>query len=109
MQEKKKARRKALETYLSGQKNPGSEGETWEEPRKGLRKKDREGIEALEVPTSTKGLKVRRRKKGVRTPRQTFRCDESLWRQFQKVCRRKESKSASEILRRFIYNYTHGK
>jgi len=104
--EGKEAKRKAVEIFISGKKNPGKE-EPWEEPRKPLSKEERDKMESLVAPTSTKGLKVRGRKIGKVTPRQTFRCDESLWRSFQKATRKKESKSASEILRRFIYSYVH--
>ena len=100
-----KIRRKALEVYLSGKQRSGR---GTEEGRKVLSKEDKEMFDSLTTPTSTKDLKIRGRKKGTKTPRQTFRCDEVLWRQFQKSCRSKESKSASEILRRFLYRYVHG-
>lgn len=106
MNKEKKIKNKVLEVFLSGKKNP-SKDRPWEESRKDLTFEEVQEIESLRVPTSTKDLKIRGRKKGIKTPRQTFRVDESLWRQFKSATRKKEGKSASEILRRFIYNYVH--
>lgn len=99
------ARRKALEIFLSGKQRSGR---GTEEETKELSEEDKKMLEGLTAPTSTKDLKVRGRKKGIITPRQTFRVDEVLWRQFKAACRRKAGKSASEVLREFIYRYTHG-
>lgn len=104
--DKKKARRKAIEAFLSGKQVSGRGTE--QEKRK-LTKEEIEEMESLVSPVSTKELRIRGRKKGKVTPRQTFRIDEALWRQFVKATRKKESKSASEVLRRFIYRYVHGK
>ncbi len=103
-----KLRRKALENFLSGRKNPGSEQNNWAIPREKLTEEDKKVFESLAAPITSKDLKIRGRKKGIKTPRQTFRIDEALWRQFQKACRRKANKSASQVLREFIYRYTHG-
>jgi len=99
----KEAKRKALETYLSGKQVSGRGTEV---DQKEL---SEEELELLKLPVSTKDLKIRGRKKGTRTPRQTIRIDESLWKAFQVAARRKESKSASEVIRRFIRNYVGGK
>lgn len=100
--EKKETHRKAVETFLSGKQISGKDTE------KGMKTLSKEEIikmEVLALPISTKDLKIRGRKKGIKTPRQTFRCDESLWRRFQASTRKRESKSASEVLRRLIQNY----
>jgi len=107
MTDKDKIRKKALETFLSGRKNPGAKN-TWEQPRDVVSEEEKEEMEALQAPISTKDLKIRGRKKGKVTPRQTIRIDEALWRQFLKKARSKEGKSGSEIIRRFIYKYVHG-
>jgi len=108
MDEKKKTRRKALETFLSGKQTSGKGTEKGRDtPAKEEVKKMKE--EALAAPTAPKGLKIRGRKKGVRTPRQTFRIDETIWKRFQAATRKKESLSASEVLRRFIHRYVGDK
>lgn len=105
MTEEEDVKRKAVESFLSGRKNPGSE-ETWVQPRTSPTKDELRKMEGLAAPVSTKDLKIRGRKKGTKTPRQTIRIDEALWISFQKACRRKESKSASEVVREFIQRYT---
>lgn len=105
MNKEKRIRRKALETFLSGRQISGA---GTEENQKALSEKEKKEIESLIIPIGTKDLRIRGRKKGIKTPRQTFRCDESLWKQFIAACRKKESKSASEILRRFISRYVRG-
>jgi len=102
----KELKRKALEVYLSGRKNPGREDLGWEQPRKKLSEEDQKAIENLQVPTTTKDLKIRGRKKGIITPRQTVRIDESLWKQFIRKARA-DGRNASEVLRDFIYKYVH--
>lgn len=102
MGEKEEARRKALDVFLSGRQ---TSGRGTEEGKKTLTKEEQDKLEALKAPTSTKDLKVRGRKKGIKTPRQTFRCDEALWRRFKARCRSSEGLSASEVLRRFIQSY----
>lgn len=104
-EKRKEAARKALDIYLSGKQTSGRGTEI---DQKELSKEEKDILLELTAPVSTKDLKVRGRQKGVKTPRQTFRIDESLWRSFQKKCRSKESKSASQVLREFISRYTHG-
>jgi len=99
------ARRKALEVFLSGKQ---TSGRGTEQEQKELSEADKKEMETMDGQT-TKDLKIRGRRRGTTTPRQTFRIDEALWKQFQAAARRKESKSGSEVLREFIYRYTRGK
>jgi len=101
LKEQEEIRRKALEVFLSGRQVSGRGTEV------GQKQLTEEEIEALEVPITTKDLRIRGRKKGKRTPRQTFRLDEVLWRQFVKKAR-KRGKTASQVLREFIFRYVKG-
>jgi len=101
MNEENEMKRKALEVFLSGRQISGRGTE------EGQIKLSKEDKELLQSP-SVKDIKVRGKKRGKITPRQTFRIDESLWRRFQKKTRSKESKSASQVLREFIERYVGG-
>lgn len=103
---KEQLRRKAVEIFLSGRQ---ISGRGTEEGQKQLSEKEMGELESLVTPVSTKELRIRGRKKGKVTPRQTFRIDEALWKQFIKATRKKEGRSASEVLREFIYKYVHGR
>lgn len=104
MDKDQETRDKALKRYLSGKQISGRGTEI---DQSELSEEEIESLKGL--PTSTKDMKIRGRKKGTVTPRQTIRIDESLWKAFQAACRRKEGKSASEIVRRFIQGYVGGK
>jgi len=102
MKDQKEATLKALESYLSGKQESGRGTEV------GQKELSKEDIEMLKA-ASTKDIKIKGRKKGKITPRQTVRIDEAMWKNFQAATRRKESKSASEVLREFIMRYIGGK
>lgn len=98
---REKIRRKALEVFLSGKQVSGRGTEV---DQKELSKEDLEELKIFLLPITTREMKLRSREEGSVTPRQTFRCDEALWKRFQEVARKK-GKTASEVLRDFIFNY----
>jgi len=106
LEKKKEIYRKALEIFLSGRKNPATE-KIWEKAMSQLTDEEFTELESLVADITTEGLRERGRKRGIKTPRQTFRCDEADWKEFIRKAKARGS-TASEEIRKFIKRNIEG-